>query len=189
MRASNYFGTLFSIIDKAVITDKSGSIIDFNDGISQIIELVKKHTSLGKKVIFIGNGGSASIASHGALDFWKNGGMRAVSFNEGALLTCIGNDYGYSHVFDKPIDMFSDDEDVLIAISSSGKSENILKGVETARKHNCKVVSLSGFLEDNLLRKAGDVNVYIPSGEYGYVELAHQIIIHMVVDIIVKEKQ
>ncbi|OPZ87555.1 MAG: Phosphoheptose isomerase 1 [Firmicutes bacterium ADurb.Bin419] len=122
------------------------------------------------------------------MDFWKNCGLRAISFNEGSLLTCVGNDYGYSYVFEKPIEMFANEGDVLIAISSSGKSENILKGVDAAKEMNCKVISLSGFSWDNPLRTRGHVNVYIPSGEYGFVELAHQIVIHMIVDIILKDK-
>ncbi|MFZ5986031.1 MAG: D-sedoheptulose-7-phosphate isomerase [Bacillota bacterium] len=188
MKASNYIGTLFEIINKAVITDEFGTRLGLNEGTYKIIELIKLQTALGKKIIFIGNGGSASIASHGALDFWKNGGLRAVSFNEGALLTCIGNDYGYSHVFEKPIEMFADEGDVLIAISSSGKSENILKGVKAAKELKCGVITLSGFSEENPLREMGDINIYVPSGEYGFVELSHQIAIHMIVDIIMKEK-
>lgn len=187
MKASDYVSGLFEIINNAVIIDESGKKLEFDDGITQIIRLIKLHASQGKKVIFIGNGGSATIASHGALDFWKNCGLRAVSFNEGPLLTCIGNDYGYAHTFEKPMEMFADEGDILIAISSSGKSENILRGVNAARALKCKVISLSGFSENNPLRKTGDVNVYIPSSEYGFVELAHQIIIHLVSDFIMKD--
>jgi len=188
VKAFNYIGDLFEVVNKAVISDESGKQLGFNDGIEEIIQVIKTQVFQGKKVIFIGNGGSAAIASHGALDFWKNCGLRAISFNEGSLLTCVGNDYGYSYVFEKPIEMFANEGDVLIAISSSGKSENILKGVDAAKEMNCKVISLSGFSWDNPLRTRGHVNVYIPSGEYGFVELAHQIVIHMIVDIILKDK-
>lgn len=186
MDPNAYIHQLYEFMEKAEILDRFGQQIAFNAGITEIIHMLKTQTSSGKKVILIGNGGSAAIAAHGALDFWKNGKMRAVSFNEGALLTCIGNDYGYSHVFEKPVEMFADPGDVLIAISSSGKSENIILGIEAAREKECRVVTLSGFSSQNPLRKAGDFNIYIPSGSYGFVELAHQIIIHMFVDLIIE---
>ena len=84
----------------------------------------------GKKVIMIGNGGSAAIASHLSTDLWKNGGIRAMAFNDTSLLTCAANDFGYSEVFAQPTLRFADPGDLLIAISSSGKSPNILNGVE-----------------------------------------------------------
>src|SRR3989338_10846589 len=96
------------------------------------------------KVILIGNGGSAAIASHEALDFWRGSGIPAISFNDPAHLTCIANDFGYEHVFSRPIEIFAQKGDILIAISSSGRSENILKGVQAARQKGCYVITLSG---------------------------------------------
>ena len=82
-------------------------------------------------------------------DYWKNGGMRAIAFNDAALLTCLSNDCGYENVFGKSVEMFADEGDILVAISSSGKSENILNGVHAARKMGAHVVTLSGFKSDN----------------------------------------
>ena len=143
-----------------------------------------------KKVIFIGNGGSAAIASHLSVDYWKNGGMRAIAFNDTSLLTCIGNDYGYPFVFEKPIEMFADEGDVLIAISSSGKSDNILNGAKMARKMKCPVITMSGFKSDNPLRSLGDLNFYVPAptGAYGFVEIAHLTLCHCIVDMIIDRK-
>ncbi|MBU4189409.1 MAG: phosphoheptose isomerase, partial [Candidatus Thermoplasmatota archaeon] len=108
--------------------------IPFNEGICRVAELIKKQTALGKKLIFIGNGASATISSHQATDFWKNGGMRAIAFNDAALITCVSNDIGYEHVFEKSIEMFADIApfiifldcpELLIAIKTSPSSANI----------------------------------------------------------------
>ncbi|MBI2915545.1 MAG: SIS domain-containing protein, partial [Elusimicrobia bacterium] len=137
-----------------------------------------------------GNGGSAAIASHQSVDYWKNGGMRAIAFNDTSLLTCIGNDYGYPYVFEKPIEMFADANDILIAISSSGKSDNILNGAKMAKKMSCPVITMSGFKQDNPLRGLGDLNFYVPAptGAYGFVEIAHLTLCHCFVDTIIDRK-
>jgi len=186
LKGTQYLKNLFKSINDAEIKDNFEHSIEFDFGIQKIIELIKSQIKLNKKVIFIGNGGSSAIASHGTLDFWKNANIRAINFNDSSLLTCIGNDYGFLKTFEKPIEIFAEYGDVLIAISSSGQSENILFGVEKAKEIGCKVITLSGFNKDNLLREKGDFNIYIPSDQYGIVELSHQIIIHMISDIIIK---
>ena len=138
----------------------------------------------GNKIMFIGNGGSAGIASHLAIDFSKNGGLRAMAFNDPSALTCLGNDLGYENVFAKQIEFHAPcrrppDRD----FSSSGRSPNILDAVKAARARNCKVVTFSGFTEDNELRRAGDVNFFVQSREYGFVEVAHLALCHAVLDI------
>ena len=118
-----------------------------------------------------------------AIDYWKNGGIRATAFNDAALLTCLSNDYGYEQVFAKPIEMMSQAGDLLIAISSSGRSLNILNGVAAARKNGCGVVTFSGFAADNPLRSLGNINFYVPSESYGYVEITHLSICHSILDL------
>ncbi len=168
------------------VTDNTGSSLDFFSGIQKVGELIVNQTDAGKKLMFIGNGASASIASHMSTDYWKNGGMRAIAFNDSSLLTCVSNDYGYKHVFEKPIEMFADEGDILMAISSSGKSENILRGVQAARSKACPTITFSGFKADNPLRALGDFNFYVPSGGYGPVEILHLSICHCIVDCIVE---
>ena len=133
---------------------------------------------MATRVMFIGNGGSMGIATHMAVDFSKNGGLRATAFGDGAMLTCLGNDLGYENVFASQIEWHGRAGDVLIAISSSGKSPNILNGVKVARSRGCKIVTFSGFRDDNPLRKSGDVNFYVRAMQYGFVEVAHQAILH-----------
>ena len=113
-----------------------------------------------------------------------HGVARAVAFNDPSLLTCVSNDFGYAHVFEKPIEMFADAGDVLIAISSSGKSENIVRGVEAARRTGCRIITLSGFRPDNPLRRLGELNFWVPTDSYGHVEITHLALCHAVVDAI-----
>ncbi|TAL27757.1 MAG: SIS domain-containing protein [Nitrospirae bacterium] len=186
--AENYYSNLFGFISSIRVTDKSGGQLTFSHGIEKAGNLIALQTASGQKIIFIGNGGSAAISSHMAIDFWKNGGMKAISFNDGPQLTCIGNDYGYKHVFEKPIEMFTDSGDVLVAISSSGKSENILLGVQAAKLKGCRIITLSGFDERNPLSGMGEFNFYVPSRSYGPVEVIHHSICHCIIDTIMKGK-
>jgi D-sedoheptulose 7-phosphate isomerase len=166
-------------------SDHVGGVLSCSDAMDRAVALVRGQTAAGCKVMFVGNGGSAAIASHQAVDYWKNGGMRAVSFNDGALLTCVGNDFGYAHVFEKPIEMFADPGDVLIAISSSGRSENILRAAAAGARARCRVITLSGFGVDNPLRRLGELNFYLPSDSYGYVEITHLAICYCILDTII----
>lgn len=178
----NYYKTLSLLFNSIKVTDKEGNEIDFFCGIENVCSLIKLQADSGGKLMFIGNGASASIASHMSTDCWKNGGIKAVAFNDSSLLTCISNDFGYKYVFEKPIEMFADNDDILFAISSSGRSENILKGVHAAKSKECNVITLSGFKDDNPLSVMGDYNFYVPSQEYGPVEIIHHSICHSILD-------
>ena len=134
------------------------------------------------KIMFIGNGGSAAIANHQAIDYTNNGGFKAITFNESSFLTCMANDYGYDQVFARPIRTFAEEGDALIAISSSGKSRNILEGVKAAKEKKCCVITLSGFSHLNPLRQQGDINFYVPNNNYGLVEILHLSILHALLD-------
>lgn len=177
-----YFEVLKESFSKIQITDRDDKIYSLDEAISLATKLIAEQANRNGKIILIGNGASASIASHIAVDFWKNGGIKAFAFNDSSMLTCISNDYGYEHVFEKPIDMFVNNQDILIAISSSGKSENILLAVQKAKDKKAQVITLSGFSENNPLRKLGDINFYVPESEYGFVEVVHHSICHCFVD-------
>jgi D-sedoheptulose 7-phosphate isomerase len=184
--ADKYYEKMKWLMDSVEVTGSSLKKVGFSRGIYKAADLIKKRTSSGKKLIFIGNGASAAISSHQATDFWKNGRMRAIAFNDAALITCLSNDVGYAHVFKKSIEMFADQGDILIAISSSGKSENIIRGVRAAREKGCGIITLSGFKTDNPLKRMGDINFYVPSGQYGHVEILHHSICHCVLEYIIE---
>ncbi len=186
--AQNYYHSLLNLVDSIKVTDQKGNPMGLYPGIEAAGRLIISRSGLGHKLMFIGNGASASIASHMSTDFWKNGGIRAMAFNDSSLLTCISNDYGYRHVFEKPIEMFAHKGDIVFAISSSGKSENILRGANAARALGGYVITLSGFRPDNPLMSLGDLNFYVPAEEYGPVEIIHHSICHCILDTILKVK-
>ena len=182
--AQEFYNKLSTLINQVEVTGKDSNIDGFYHGIEKVCNLIIASSNSGGKLIFIGNGASASISSHMATDFWKTAGVRAVAFNDSSLLTCISNDYGYKFVFEKPVEMFADAGDILFAISSSGKSENILRGVDAAKKMGVTVVTLSGFDKNNPLRGLGEMNFYVPDMSYGHVEIVHHSICHCLVDVV-----
>lgn len=184
----NYFTLIQNTFSNIIATGDSAQAVGLTNAIDLVINMVLDCQKKGKKLMFIGNGASASIASHMSVDSWKNAGVKALSFNDGALLTCIGNDYGYEHTFEKPIEMFAEPGDILFAISSSGKSKNILNGAQKAKALGCSVVTLSGFSENNPLRPLGKINFYVPVSSYGPVEILHHAICHCVVDCVIFRK-
>ena len=186
--AENYYGYLADLMNSIKFVKKDGNYIDFHDGIEEVSKLILLQANSGFKLMFIGNGASAAISSHMSTDFWKTCGIRAVAFNDSSLLTCLGNNFGYQYIFEKSIEMFADRGDILVAISSSGKSENIIKGVNSAKSKECSVITLSGFEDDNPLFSAGDFNFYVPAQEYGSVEVIHHSICHCILNAISNEK-
>jgi len=164
------------------VTDASGVKLSYAEGIERAVKIIREIEISNRKVMMVGNGGSAGIASHQAVDYWKNGGIRATAFNDSSLLTCISNDFSYADVFSVPIKKFADQGDAVFCISSSGGSKNILNAAEQGKKSECSVVTFSGFKTDNPLRKMGELNFYVPSHSYGYVEILHLYIIHNILD-------
>jgi D-sedoheptulose 7-phosphate isomerase len=178
-----YFNTLAGLLRDAEVTGAGKRKIALSEGCEWFRRAAHAAHDAGNKIMFVGNGGSAGICSHLAIDFSKNGGLRAMAFNDPSALTCLGNDLGYENVFAKQVEFHGRAGDLLVAISSSGRSPNILNAVKAARAINCKIVTFSGFTEDNELRSAGDVNFFVRSKEYGFVEVAHLALCHAVLDI------
>ena len=187
--SKKYFDDLTNHLQSIKVFNREGEPLDFFQGLENVAQLINKQTRSNKKLIFIGNGASAAIASHMSTDYWKNVAMRAIAFNDSSLLTCISNDYGYKYVFEKPIEMFADEGDVLMAISSSGKSENILRGVQAARSKKCKVITFSGFSPKNPLSQTGDYNFFVGAPSYGPVEIIHLSICHCICDALIHKSE
>ena len=179
----SYFDKLRNFLSATIVTLGDGGSVDLQTGLTTFISKAVETHQNQHKLMFVGNGGSAGICSHLAIDYSKNGGLRSLAFNDGAALTCLGNDYGYEHVFEKQIEFHAHSGDLVVAISSSGRSKNILLAVEKAREKGCFVVTFSGFASENPLRTLGDVNFYLPSGEYGFVEVGHLALCHAALDL------
>ncbi len=151
-------------------------------------DLIRGVGTSNNKVIVVGNGGSAAIASHLAVDLTKVAGIRTVNFNEPSLLTCFANDYGYEHWVEKALGFHADQGDLLILVSSSGESANILNGAKRAVAMGLSILTLSGFANDNRLRSLGGINLWVNSRTYNIVENVHQIWMLSIVDYLVADK-
>ncbi len=178
----SYFKALSGYLTHTAVTAASGEAIELAEAVNQVMTQARRAHTAGNKLIFIGNGGSAAIASHMATDYSKNGDVRSLALNDSSMLTCLGNDLGYENVFAKQIEMYARPGDLVIAISSSVRSANILNAVKAAPAAKCGIVTFSGFAADNPLRKLGDINFYIASDRYGFVEIGHLTICHAILD-------
>ena len=172
---------LKNLIERSVYTTSLGQI-DENSALKMVHFLLKQVTQVEGIVYFVGNGGSAAIASHFCADFLRTLGIAAATFSDSATLTCFGNDFGYENVYKMPLEQNLKSGDLLIAISSSGQSENILSAAKVTKEKSVTLFTLTGFNRDNPLSKMGDLNIWIDSHDYGLVETGHFFILHTIVD-------
>jgi D-sedoheptulose 7-phosphate isomerase len=181
MKKYQYFANYFKIIYQNLESIDSARL-------EQASSMVWSTHQSGKKVIVVGNGGSAAMASHVAVDFTKAAGIRAINFNEADLITCFANDYGYEHWVEKALEAYADNGDLVILISSSGKSQNMITGAEKAKHMGLSVITVSGFLAENPLRKLGALNLWVNSSEYNIVEMTHHVWLVAIVDYLIETK-
>ena len=180
---SEYLTTYFNEFIK-LATPTQSIISDLIDAKRALLALSDNN----KKCIIIGNGGSAAIASHFSIDLTKNTNIPCINFNEASLLTCFSNDYGYEKWAEKAVEFYGCKGDLLIAISSSGESDNIINACNSARAIEfSKIITLSGFDINNRLNSIGDITLYVNSKMYNYIENLHQIWLLSLVDLIHNE--
>ena len=171
-----YSNSITSLLDK----------VDTNL-ISQSVELIKKAKNKNNKIYIVGNGGSASMASHVSVDFAKVARIPSSTFNNANLITCFANDYGYENWVTEAIKAYCNNNDLFILISSSGTSKNIVNAARYCKDHSIKLITLSGFNENNPLSNLGDINFHINSSDYNFIEMSHHIILVSIVDIFAKK--
>lgn len=181
MTSNSFFSNYFSVIARAATEVEPSSLTRVASAIFNV------HKS-GGKVILIGNGGSAAIAGHVAVDFTKAAQIRAMNFNEANLITCYANDYGYDQWVLQALQSYADQGDLAILISSSGKSANIVNGARRAKELGLTVVTFSGFDPQNPLRNVGDINLWVDSSAYNVVEMTHQVWLLSIVDYLVEQQ-
>ena len=158
----------------------------YSEGIRFLVDTFTVHKERKSQLFFIGNGGSSAIASHMTADYMKNGGMNTYSLYDNAVTTCMGNDYGYEYIFSRPMEFLVREGDLVVAITSSGNSANIIHAIETARIKKAAVVTFTGFWPDNKAKQMGNINVYVPCQKYGIVESVHNLILQQIVDMIME---
>jgi len=139
----------------------------------------------GKKMMFGGNGASASLSEHGAVDFTKQGRVRAVTFHDPNLMTCFANDFGYDNWLAKAVEHYADDGDAVVLISVSGTSPSVVNAAKYARERGLSVVSFTGRNRDNPLAKLSDIGFWVDSNAYNVVENIHGIWVTATIDFVI----
>lgn len=168
-------------VESAIYTTDEGAISE-TKALSSVIEMLSSTKERGGVVYVIGNGGSSGIASHFHTDLCKALKVPSQTFYDPNLMTCLANDYGYNQVFSYPLGLMASERDMLVAISSSGRSPNIVEAAKVARSKGTTVFTLSGFANNNPLREIGQLNCYLPATEYGLVEMGHFFVLHTITD-------
>lgn len=171
-----------TLVERSTITDLNGSVLELESGMGAFFEALSEARDMRSTVFVIGNGGSAAIASHAVIDFINVAKLRAFTLHEPSVLTCIANDYGYENSYSRLLEQMAKPGDVLIAISSSGRSPNIRNAAAQVASNGGKVITLSGFSHDNPLRTQGHINIWLDISDYGLVEVGHQFVLHNVSD-------
>ena len=163
--------------------------IDVTEDVIAAKKMILAARSRGNKLIFAGNGASASIANHASLDFTKQGKVKSVNFNESALITAFANDYGYEHWVEKALEFYGDAGDTLILLSCSGTSSNVVNAAKYANKNGIHLITFTGFSQDNPLKMAGDINFWLDSKAYNIIEGIHQIWLLSICDLIIGKQE
>ena len=151
--------------------------------IDQSVKIIKKKIKLDKTIYLFGNGGSSSIASHVSLDFVRSAGIKSLTFNNSNIITCFANDYGHENWMKEAVKAYCSKKDLIILISSSGNSKNIINAAKFCKQKDIDLITFSGFNKNNKLRKMGKINFYVNSRNYNFVEMAHHIILVSIVDV------
>lgn len=180
--SEEYFNSIFESLKKTEykINFLNSKDQEFFDEINKLLVSTQKSDS---RLFFIGNGASSSFSNHMALDFSKNGKIKAFSLSDSALLTALANDYSYEESAVEFLKINSvNSNDLVITISSSGNSKNVVNVLDFCSEKKIKTLAFSGLKNDNLSIKKSNFSVYVPAYTYGIVECCHQVIIHLILD-------
>ena len=181
---NNFLEEYFSDLSKIIKPN-----IECLKKLNLVKDLIVSTSKKSGKILIFGNGGSAAIASHVSVDLTKNARIRAVNFNEADLITCFSNDYGYDRWIEKTIDFYADKKDIIILISSSGQSKNMINACKAAKKKRIKVVSFTGHSKNNPLSKLSKISLWVNSKAYNYIENIHQIWLLGICDLIIGKRE
>lgn len=177
-----YYKDTINGLENMVVTDAQGSVLKSDEGLERWIDICEEQKRHRGLFFFCGNGASATIAEHMSHDCFQNADFLTATCSETSHITAISNDMSYEDVFAYRVGKMLKKGDMLITISSSGNSPNVIKAIETARTLGVFIVTLSGKKETNRSRHMGDLNFYVPLETYGMVESAHAILIHCWLD-------
>lgn len=181
-----YAETIGALLTRTDATDQKGRILDMDAALALWRDATLEVRRREQEIVLIGNGASASMASHCAADIMKNCQVRTRVLTDLSMISALGNDEGYNKVYSLPLQWCMREGDMLVAVSSSGKSPNVLEAVNMARQKGALVVTLSAFEVDNPLRSLGHWNFYVGASNYGWAESCHAAILHRWMDIVVE---
>jgi D-sedoheptulose 7-phosphate isomerase len=174
-----FYNEYYDIYKKLAFDEK---IYPMLEEFKALAEKVKENNA---KMIFAGNGASAAISAHGAVDFTKQGKIRGITFNEADLITCFANDFGYDNWMAEGVKHYADSNDVVVLTSVSGTSPSVVNAAKVAREMGLKVVSFTGRYGDNSLRELSDIGFWVDSHAYNIVECIHMIWLTTVIDAVI----
>jgi len=177
------------VLDLQKYLNEYKNLIDSDDSSNKLKSLFNFLSKSNKNIFVFGNGGSAAIADHFAVDMTKNANKRTFSLNTSPLITCLSNDYGYELWMQKALEMYAQSEDIVFLISSSGNSKNVINACKYANSKNMTTITFTGFDSDNPLKKNGSINFWVNSKSYNIVENIHQIWILSLVDLIIGKSE
>jgi D-sedoheptulose 7-phosphate isomerase len=171
-------------LDGLSVRDDTANDLEVDKAFNKWLLMTRKLRDANRIVYLVGNGASASMASHMAADLTKNGHLHTQVFTDVSLITAIANDVSYEKIFSEPLKNRMIPGDMLVAISSSGNSANIVSAVKIATELGGNVITLSAMSEGNKIRSRGQLNFYIPAQTYGMAETSHAAILHFWMDCI-----
>lgn len=184
--AQDWIGQLAALVRSTRVTGRDGTGSTLEDGLGAAQAILLEARAAGRKALVVGNGGSAAIAAHVQTDLAHSIGLRALVLHEPSLLTAQSNDHGYEHAFANLAALWAEAGDVMVAISSSGRSPNLLAAGEQALARGASLITFTGFAPDNPLRAMGHLNFHVASRAYGPVESAHTVLLHRLTDCLLK---
>ncbi|MDD3313176.1 SIS domain-containing protein [Pseudodesulfovibrio sp.] len=182
LNPAHWLKTLSSIASVAQCRIQ-GRDASLDEGYGRLSELFSSTREREGTVWWVGNGGSCAMCAHLAQDALNKLRVRSQVLSEPSLMTCMANDFGYEHVYDRPLGRLARPGDCLVAISSSGNSQNIVNCLDYALEAGLAVVTVSAFAPTNTLwNRACDVALYLPWSLYGLVEVGHEALLHAAIE-------
>lgn len=162
---------------------------DLGNRLEEALGVLASIRDNGAKMMLAGNGASASIASHFALDFTKQAGIRSIAFNDAPLVTAYGNDYGYENWLARAVEHHGEPEDAVVLISTSGSSLNVVRAADRSLELGITVLTFTGFERSNPLKERGDLNFWVPSRAYNVVEAVHTLWLGLLCDLVIGARE
>ena len=175
---TGYADAITTALREMIVTDGAGVALPAQDGFARWVSMTHALQQRDGQLFMVGNGGSAAMASHMVTDAIAIGRLRANALNDPTMLTAAANDLSFDQTFALQLERLARADDLVVAVSQSGNSPNIVRAVESCRRRQIPTVTLSAMRPDNRCRAAGDLNFYVPLARYGLAQSAHQIVLH-----------